>query len=185
MDDLTGVNPFWGLLPPPYSAIRLTGRRQEDGQVTSTDLGQRKQALQVHCRSQPEPLQAAFGFSDIACLAQAMRHQFGLLAFDAWPQAIELFELVGLLALACGSQVRFVERGSHRASGGLAVNAASEQRAGLANLALKGEGAGSAPIELCLQNWQATSDRFAGNPSRFAVTAWCNLTLTLTISYTN
>jgi len=128
-----------GVATPPCRAICLADRRQEDVQVTSTDLGQRKQALQVHCGSQPEPLQAAFGFSDIAGLAQAMRNQFGLLAFDARAQAIELFELVGLLALACGSQESFVERGGYRASGGLAVNAASKQRAGLANVAIKDE----------------------------------------------
>jgi hypothetical protein len=34
-----------------------------------------------------------------------MRNQFGLFTFDAWAQTIELFELVGLLALSCGSQV--------------------------------------------------------------------------------
>ena len=92
------------LLHHHFSYIRLKCRHQ-DGQVTAADLGQLEQALQVHCGSQPEPLQAPFGFSEIAGLAQAVRNQFGLFAFDAWAQTIELFELVGLLALSCGSQV--------------------------------------------------------------------------------
>jgi hypothetical protein len=93
------------LLHHHFSYICLKDRRQEDGQVTATDLGQLEHALQVHCGSQPEPLQAPFGYSEIAGLAQAMRNQFGLFAFDAWAQTIELFELIGLLALPCGSQV--------------------------------------------------------------------------------
>jgi len=85
------------LLHHHFSNICLKCRHQ-DGQVTAADLGQLEHALQVHCGSQPEPLHAPFGYSEIAGLAQAVRNQFGLFAFDAWAQTIELFELVSLLA---------------------------------------------------------------------------------------
>jgi hypothetical protein len=69
-------------------------------QALLPDFSQLEHSFQVNCGRHTEVLQAAFGFSDIAAIAQAMINQFSQFPFDTRPQTIEFFELVGFLALA-------------------------------------------------------------------------------------
>jgi len=69
-------------------------------QAHRADFSQFEHSFQINCGRQPEVLQAAFGFSDIAAIAQAMRNQFTQFPFDTRPQTIEFFELVGFTGRA-------------------------------------------------------------------------------------
>lgn len=66
-----------------------------------------------------------------------MCNQFGLLAFHAGAQAVAIFELVGLLALAGSTQVGFVGGGGEGTSGGFTADTAFEQRTGQADVRSK------------------------------------------------
>jgi hypothetical protein len=46
------------------------------------DFNQLEYTFHVNSGSQPDLLQAAFGFTDIACIAQTVRNQFSLFSFD-------------------------------------------------------------------------------------------------------
>ena len=78
-------------------------------------------------------MELAFGFTQVAGVADTVTSQFGDFSFHSGTFAIAFFELGGLLSLAGCLQVVFVEVGGDGASVGFAMHTTREEWAGFAN----------------------------------------------------
>src|SRR5574337_208453 len=102
---------------------------QQGTQLQAQLCSQPKEPLQVHDRSDPEPLQGPLGLSQVARVAPSMPNQLGLLPFHAAALAIELAEFRRLLALTCHLPIKLIVVRRDGPAGHLAVHTPSEQAA--------------------------------------------------------